>query len=275
MEAGSGRRSYALGHSEREIRRLSTQARAFEPFTRRMLQDAGLAPGMRVLDVGCGAGDVAFLCAALVGPTGGVIGMDKAPAAVERASARAREEGFANVTFTAGDPSELPFEEPFDAVIGRLVLMHQPDPVAMLQKLARTLGPGGIIAFQEFDITGARSYPPAPSFDRAMEWILRAFAVAGTDTRMGAKLYSAFVQAGLPAPTLSLDAGIWGGDENPAAVMATEVVRSLLPVLAKAGIATEAEVQVESLQQRIQQEILDSGGVAISPALIGAWSRIN
>lgn len=52
---------YALGHSQRELKRLSTQAALFEPFTRRMFEQAGLTRGMRVLDVDSGNGDVAFL----------------------------------------------------------------------------------------------------------------------------------------------------------------------------------------------------------------------
>ena len=92
---------------------------------------------------------------------------------------------------------------------------------------------------------------------------------------MGAKLYSAFIGAGIPAPALSLDAGIWGGEDNPAPALVAEVVRSLLPVLEKSGIATEAQVEISSLQARIQQEILATGGVAISPSLIGAWTKLH
>lgn len=267
--------SYALGHSEREIGRLSLQARIFEPFTRRLFQQAGILPGMRVLDVGSGAGDVAFLCASLVGPAGAVLGVDKSAAAVENATERARSAGHANVTFAVGDAAEMQFAGQFDAVVGRLVLMHQPDPVALLRKLCRSLRPGGIAAFQEFDISGAHSFPPSPAFEQCLEWIAAAFARTGTDTRMGMKLYSAFTGAGLPAPTLSLDAGIWGGADNPAAVMVTEVTRSLLPVLIKAGIATEAEVAIDSLQDRVQREILAGGGVALSPPLIGCWSKLG
>src|SRR5260221_2121248 len=198
-----------------------------------MLHEAGLSPGMHVLDVGSGAGDVAFLCASLVGISGELTGVDRSPTAVETATRRAQDAGIRNVTFIVGDPGEIPFEKPFDAAIGRLVLMHQPDPVVVLRTLARLLRPGGIIAFQEFDISAARSAPLFPTFAQGLQWIPAVFAKTGTDTSMGVKLYSAFLHAGLPAPSLSLDAGIWGGDNNPAAAMVTDVVRSLLPTLVK------------------------------------------
>ncbi len=265
---------YALGHSEREIKRLSTQARVFEPFTLRMLQQAGLSPGMRVLDVGSGTGDVAFLCASIVGPAGEVLGMDRAPAAVETARNRAAEAGFQNVAFQIGDAAEVLPHRPFDAIVGRLVLMHQPDPVALLTNLSRRLRPAGIIAFQEFDISGAHSYPSLPTFEKGLEWISAAFTAAGTDTRLGVKLHRIFVEAGFPVPSMSLDAGIWAGAGNPGAQLLADVVRSLLPALEKFGIATAAQVEIETFQQRIQEELKDSAGVCISPSLIGAWSRL-
>jgi ubiquinone/menaquinone biosynthesis C-methylase UbiE len=81
--------AYALGHSNREVDRLSAQARLLEPLTREFLSQAGIVPGMRVLDVGSGAGDVAFLAAELVGDTGTVIGTDRAPGVLAIARARA------------------------------------------------------------------------------------------------------------------------------------------------------------------------------------------
>lgn len=74
--AASGR--YVLGHTEAELKRLTTQARLIDPITRRFLVSAGVVPGMRVLDVGSGAGDLAILLAAMVGPEGEVVGSDSA-----------------------------------------------------------------------------------------------------------------------------------------------------------------------------------------------------
>jgi ubiquinone/menaquinone biosynthesis C-methylase UbiE len=74
---------YVLGHSEAELKRLSTQAQLIDPITRRFLVSAGIAAGMRVLDVDSGAGDVAVLLASLVGPGGEVIGTDPARTAID------------------------------------------------------------------------------------------------------------------------------------------------------------------------------------------------
>ena len=65
--------SYVLGHSDQELDRLSRQAELFGPFTRQLFEQAGITSGMRVLDIGCGAGDGAFLAADLVGATGEIV----------------------------------------------------------------------------------------------------------------------------------------------------------------------------------------------------------
>ena len=75
--------AYVLGHSDREISRLRVQARMLEPATRQFLREAGIEAGMRVLDIGSGAGDVAFLAAELVGASGEVIGCDLAAASID------------------------------------------------------------------------------------------------------------------------------------------------------------------------------------------------
>ena len=98
---------YLLGHSAEETIRLVVQARLLAPITRRFFVEAGLSPGMRVLDIGSGMGDVAFLAAGLVGPEGAVVGADRAAAAVAAASDRARAEARTNVSFVVGDPSGM------------------------------------------------------------------------------------------------------------------------------------------------------------------------
>ena len=108
---------------------------------------------MRVLDVGSGSGDVSLLAADLVGSHGHVVGVDRSPAAVERARTRAFRRNLRNVSFEVGDPASMHFDRPFDAIIGRFVLMYQDDPVTSLRNIMRYLREGGVVAFQELDST--------------------------------------------------------------------------------------------------------------------------
>jgi len=270
--AASQQYSYALGHSELELERLAHQAQLFAPFTRQLFEQAGIVPGMRILDVGCGAGDVAFLAAELVGPNGEVVGADRSAAAVEWAVARAQKQGISNVKFLDGDPAVLEFAQQFDAVVGRLVLMYYPDPVDAIRKLARHVRRGGLIIFQEFDMENARSFPTAPTFDRAVGWMKQTLSATNTRIQLGLELYPVFFAAGLPGPKLRMDALIGGGSEFPCEILAA-AIRSLLPMMEKLQIATSAEVEVSTLAKRMSDEVIAGKGVVLSPALIGAWSR--
>lgn len=272
-ETATQQSTYALGHSEQELERLSRQAQAFEPFTRQLLQQAGINIGMRVLDVGCGSGDVAFLAADLVGPTGEVVGADRAAAATQRATARAQARNLRNVKFLEGDPTEMQFDRPFDAVIGRLVLMYHPNPVDVVRRLAGHVREGGLIIFQEFDIANCRSLPLAATFERHTNWIKQTLSATGARTQLGLELYSVFVAAGLPGPTMRMDAVIGGGPDCPVYELVADVTRSLLPVMEKLKIATATEVDVASLAQRLRDEVVAAKGVVLSPGLIGSWSR--
>jgi 2-polyprenyl-3-methyl-5-hydroxy-6-metoxy-1,4-benzoquinol methylase len=121
---------YILGHSQAEIRRLISQAAILRSTTERLLQSAGIQRGMRVLDVGCGAGDVSMLAGQLVGASGSVIGIDLNSDILAVARERSQVDGFKNVTFTEASVGTFIDPIPFDLVIARYVLIHQVDPVA-------------------------------------------------------------------------------------------------------------------------------------------------
>ena len=272
-QTASQQTTYAPGHSEEELKRLSRQAQAFEPFTRQVIQQAGISTGMRNLDVGCGSGDVALLAADLVGPSGKVIGTDRAAAAVDWATARAQALQVRNVRFLEGDPTEMQFDRQFDAVVGRLVLMYYRDPVDTVRKLAGHVRDGGLVVFQEMDIANCRSLPPAATFERSIGWIKQTLGATGARTEQGLEMYSEFLAAGLPGPSMRMDALIGGGPDSPAYELVAEVVISLLPVMEKLQIATATEADIPSLAQRMRDEVVASKGVVLSPGLIGAWSQ--
>ena len=267
--------AYVLGHSAFELERLARQERLIGPATHAYFQEAGLAPGMRVLDVGSGTGLVAFHAAELVGASGEVIGTDLASAAVAVASEAAAARGLRQVSFRQGNPAEMSFERPFDAIVGRYVLLFQADAGDMLRRLARQLRPGGLIVFHEPDWSFVCSAPAAPTYDSCCRWIVEAFERASTSTNMSAKLHQVFVRAGLPPPTMRMRAVI--GDATTAAEWlraVAELAIVLAPTMEQHGVATAAEIGAETLADRIAGEVAAGGGIVVGRAEIGAWTRV-
>jgi hypothetical protein len=154
------------------------------------------------------------------------------------------------------------------------VLCFQPDPAALLRVIANLVRPGGSILFHEPDREQMRSFPPASTYDRACQWVGETYRRAGVDVRMGIKLYSTFLAAGLPAPTMRLHAVIGGAnaldvihlDADQAVVLATDMERL--------SVATAGELGIETLVERITQEMAANRSVIIGRAEIAAWTRV-
>jgi SAM-dependent methyltransferase len=263
---------YVLGHAEWELDRLQVQARLIEPFTRQLLIDAGIGPGMRVLDVGSGAGDVALLAAELVGDAGEVVGTDRAAEALAIAQARASARALANVSFQEGDPTELTFASPFDAVIGRAVLMYQRDPGAWLARLVARVRPGGVVAFQEADLTSTLSFPPVPSWDRCCRLIVETLRASGVDPQPGLKLHGLFVAAGLPPPTLQCGSLI--GSRREHLQLTIDLMVTLLPEMERLGLVRPGEVDPTTLLERVFADVTVRGSIVVGWSLIRAWSTV-
>ncbi len=269
-----GANAYVLGHSDRELERLHRQAQLINPITRQFLIEAGVAPGMRVLDVGSGAGDVAFIAAKLVGATGQVVGVDRSPTALTIARARAERQSLTNVTFGESELSAMAFDRPFDAAIGRYVLCFQPDPVPLLRLIASLVRPGGIILFHEPDREQMRSFPPASTYDRACQWVGEAYRRSGVDVRVGIKLYSKFLAAGLAAPTMRMHAVIGGANALDAVHLDADQAVVLAADIERLGVATASELGAETLVERILHEMEENQSVIVGRAEIGAWSLV-
>lgn len=268
--------AYVFGRTSQETRRLQTQASFMNPWTLRMFQQAPIQPGMRVLDLGSGAGDVALLLAKFVGPQGTITGIDVNPVVLETARACLHEAGFANATFLVGNIETFPFEGAFDAIVGRLILTHLREPWQTLQRLEQHLRPGGLMAFQEPDFsraTASTSYPACSLWDQACRWANEAFHAGELATTIGLDLYQALLDLGLCDPQLFCDVLIGAGPDWIGYRQYAETVRSLLPLILTFGIATEEEVAIETLAERMREEALLRRSVLRGPELISVWAR--
>jgi 2-polyprenyl-3-methyl-5-hydroxy-6-metoxy-1,4-benzoquinol methylase len=266
-------RVYVLGHSAEELNRLIDQARLFGELTEDVFVRAGIGPGMRVLDVGCGAGDVSFLLARMVGPSGAVVGVDRSEDAVAMANARAQAMGLAQVSFCQGELEDISLDQPVDAAVGRFVLMYSSEPSIALRRVAANVRAGGIVAFQEMNVAEAKSFPQVDLFEQSMRWIIETLDREKVKNLMGLGLYRTFVEAGLPPPQMIMGARVEGSSDSLGYQIVAQVVKSLLPVMEKLGVANEKEVQIETLAQRLRDEVISRGAVIVLPPLVGAWTR--
>jgi len=265
---------YPLGRSEAETRRLILQHQIYGPITRRFFQAAGIGSGMKVLEVGSGAGDVALLLADLVGPTGRVVGVEMNGEILKTARARVESAGWSNVTFMNGDIREIDPGSDFDAVVGRWILMYLPDPAAMLRHLASRLRTGGIVAFHENDFTYPPSaLPPTDLSRQVQKWSIKPAGMPGPSMRMGTSLLKTYLDAGLPTPQFVLEAPVGGGPGWPGYEYVTETLRSLLPALQQITGLDPAEVQIDTLAARMRDDVVSQQGVFMLPLMFGAWSR--
>lgn len=267
---------YVLKHTEHELQRLEGQGAFLRPLTRHFLVRAGLAPGMRVLDVGSGAGDVAFLAAELVGPTGEVVGIERNPEALSVATDRAALKGLDNVRFVASDTdgvAALAGRRGFDAIVGRLVTVHQPDPVRFLTDLARHLSPGGVIAFEEIDLD-ARSWSthPIPALDELWGWVWTVAGHGRFSGGLGPAFLEAFAEAGLGDRRVFRTGAMENAASRGVYPWIAGFVRSLVPAMRALGEDVSG-IDVDTYEQRLRAQVEASGACFVPVHFVGGIAR--
>jgi ubiquinone/menaquinone biosynthesis C-methylase UbiE len=274
MKKPAGANAYLLGHADTEIQRLLLQGRLYNDHTEHALRLAGLQPGMRVLDVGCGPGDVSFVAARLVGSTGTVLGVDASSDVVAFARARAAERGLSTVKFEHTTIANIAVDE-VDAVIGRLILMHLPDPISTLRQFAGLVRPGGLIAFCEFDIGAARSIPESPLSRALVDAIARVFQGAGLDPAFGAALHTLFRRAGLGVPQLTIAAPVGTANDTEVWAYAVEVWRLVFPLAEQLGLVTDELADIDTLLPRTLEQAAVADAILMLPPMITAWTTVR
>jgi SAM-dependent methyltransferase len=262
---------YALGSSDQEIERLDRQSASIESATRLLLRASGIQPGMRVLDLGTGIGHVGMLIAELVGTEGAVVGIDNSSKLLNVAALRAAPRP--QLRFLEGDVRNWRDDEPFDAIVGRLILFHLADPVSVLRHHAAALRLGGLLLALDFDLGAARTEPALPLVTEAIGWVNAAFTHAGASPAIGTKLALLLTEAGLAeVQGFGVQGYIAPGDPRGPALL-SGVVRTLAPQIIAAGLATPEQIDINTLEARITAAVQSSGAVVLPPTLAGAWGR--
>ncbi|WP_254646927.1 class I SAM-dependent methyltransferase [Streptomyces sp. GbtcB6] len=267
-------KAYVMGQSTEESNRLGVQDSLYAEHTEYLLRTAGVREGMRVLDVGCGTGAVSLALARIVGPDGHVTGVDMDPAVLAIARRNAAALSTRNVAFEQAVLPDVELSEPVDAVVGRLILIHVDDPVGVVKGLTRSLRRGGLVTFQDFNVSRLRAFPEVPLVTQCQKWISAALTAGGRNPDMGEQLARVLRAAGLSEPGVAC-AVPTGGADSAAVTLVAESVNSLMPVIERNDIADPREVDIDTLHTRLAKACLERQATIYLPDLVAAWARAD
>ncbi|HEY8516322.1 MAG TPA: methyltransferase domain-containing protein [Candidatus Binatia bacterium] len=258
--------SYILHGGAPGAARLEVLARAYWPTTRALLERVGVRPGMRVLDLGCGRGDVTVELARLVAPGGAAVGIDADGAVLEHARALARERGVEPV-FEQRDALEDSGHRDLDLVYARFLLSHVRSPEAAVARMRRALRPGGLVVVEDVDFPGHFCHPPCAAFARYVELYMAAARLRGADATIGPRLPALLLDAGLEVRGVDVvQPAFVDGDGKLVAQLTMAAIRD---AVVTAGLASAAEV--EALIAELDAYRTTPGTVETLARVVRAW----
>ncbi|WP_424630473.1 class I SAM-dependent methyltransferase [Bradyrhizobium sp. SYSU BS000235] len=267
--------AYSLGHAATELERLTVQAQALRPITERLLREAGIARGMRVLDLGCGAGDVSLLLAEFVGRDGSVVAIDRSETAVATARDRIRRAGAVNVTLHHASVRDFVDGDGFDLAVGRYVLIFQEEPAQFIADVARLVRPGGVVAFHEIDeFTGGSSVPQVPLWDRITNVVMGVMRRIVTTPDAAQRLAGSFEEAGLGAPSLICERVVGSHQSTPMMAWMASTFREVLPRAQELGLIAAGDITVDNLETRVHAAVAEAHAQIVGPDQYCAWARV-
>jgi len=262
---------YFLGYSRAEQERLQRQAEELASESRWLFDQIGLAPGARVVEIGCGPQGCLELLAERVGPAGTVVGVERSEEAVSLARKFATDHGLTNVKVAHGDARQTGLERgAFDLVTSRLVLVNVPEPEQIVAEMVALARPGGIVALHEADWITCLCDPPLEAWDRLLALMEDYSRANGVDLFIGRKAPRLLRQAGLEdvqsRPLLHLYPPGHGRR-----TLFPEFVLNLRDRILSRGAITAAEF--DDLIGALKRHVDDPDTLVFSHVYVQAWGR--
>ena len=260
---------YVISGGRSGFERLRVLSRVWGDTTESLLRSVGVGPGMRCLDVGCGAGDVSLFLASLVGPSGAVMGIDSDGVQLGLVRAECQRLGVTNVELVREDVVELEVSHAYDVVYSRFVLEHLLDPLEALRRMWRAVRPGGLLIAEDGDFLADFCEPPHPGFDFWAYAYQETLRRHGGDPLSGRLLHSRFREVGIPDPQLEVVQHVYLSGEGKLMPYLT-IARTASKIIGS-GVATHAEVDLALTQ--LEALANDTSTAVSSPRLFQCWAR--
>jgi SAM-dependent methyltransferase len=260
---------YSLATGEAAVRRLTALHRVYFPAGRRVLLQAGLKPGMKVADLGCGVGVTTRSLAEMVGSAGSVTGVDMSAAQLEQGRSLCKSAGITNANFVQASAisTGLP-RASFDLVYCRFLLLHLVDPAAGLREMYDLLKPGGILVVEDGDLTSAGSTPRS-SLHCFADLFGRLGPARGLDYSLATDLFHLVKAAGFPEPGIEIhQPAIPRGDDR---FLLKWSVEEAAPAFIEAGLITADELV--TILADMDRDTKNPEILALAPRMSLVWAR--
>ncbi len=237
--------SYVIAGGQHGRQRLGVLSSVMAASTVTLLARVGVPIGARVLDLGCGGGDVTAVLARLAS-AGRVIGIDDDPQVIAIADEEAAAHGLVNVDYRVGDASQwlahhLAARGPaFDVVYCRFLLSHVHQPRDLLSLMRRVCAPGGAVVVEDIDIRGSLCCPEHRSFRRSCALYRDTVRACGGDPDIGPRLPAMLRGVGLQGVEANVVQP--GGLHGDCKRIQLLTLSSIAPAAIGLGLTDETEV---------------------------------
>lgn len=263
--------NYILGASDKEAERLSIQSALFEKEAMQTFDLAGLKPGMRCLDAGCGVGDTSLLMSKLVGTSGKVVGLDFNENNINVCKKRVKSKDSNNLEFVAGDLYSTNLNGSlFDFVYSRFLFQHLTNPKKGIQNILQLTADKGIIAVEELDHGLWLSYPHDPHLRKLQKVYVALLRLSGSDPFIARKIYQILLKNGLKPNVDAYSVCLRMNDKsyNKLGVLMAEVLKENI---LKNKLMTKLEFN--SMLNGLNEYRLKPNGLVLYAIAFRIWAR--
>lgn len=249
--------------------RLKMLSRVMHESTAAVFDRAGVAEGMKCLDIGCGSGDVTLELARRVGPSGKAVGADIDSTKLDLCRTEAQQLNVDNIEFRTIDIRERQDGAEFDVVHARFLLTHLSDPAGAVDAFHHLLKPGGLAILQDIDFSGHFVYPESRPFRRYTELYSLAVRKRGGDPDIGPRLPLLLKERGFADVKVNVAQPV--GFEGEVKVINALTMENIADAVMQEQLATREEID------QIVRELYDYAAspmtIAGTPRIVQAWGR--